>query len=180
MTPEQNWDGPVQDAIREHDRALGHFQGVERQQEVEWFKRFPTGGTSYGRVTPVEYFRRAPNGGGTVYVQPSGSGNPYARIDEDPSLPRPVVDVELPALENVQGRSAPGLLTQGSDGPVRAEPAVAAATDKGHVVEWDPDAQRGTCTRCGNAVLDYQGHVYGGALQITCDESIARWEAMGR
>jgi hypothetical protein len=168
VTPEQNWAGPVQDAIREWDVQQGHAPRA-------------------AALHPVTFFRppSRPNGGGTVYVQPSGSGNPYARIDEDTSLPRPVVDVELPALENVEGRSAPGLLTQGSDGPVRTEPAVVAATDKGHVVAWDPPAgltaaRRWTCTRCGNAVLDYQGDVYGGALQITCDESIARWEAMGR
>lgn len=37
--------------------------------------------------------------GGTVFVRPSDSGNPYARIDEDPDLPRPVVVVNLPDFE---------------------------------------------------------------------------------
>lgn len=88
-------------------------------------------------------------------------------------------------VKDVEGRFAPNLLAQGSDGPERVEPAVAEAAEKGHTVEWDPPpglnaARRWTCTRCGNAVLDYRGNVYGGALQITCDESIARWEAMGR
>lgn len=42
-----------------------------------------------------------PNGG-TVNQRPGDSGNPYARIDEDPSLPRPVVVVELPEYEEGQ------------------------------------------------------------------------------
>ena len=50
-------------------------------------------------MNEVEWFRRFPTGGGTVYVRPSDSGNPYARIDEDPELPRPVVVVELPPYE---------------------------------------------------------------------------------
>lgn len=51
-------------------------------------------------VQRVDFFRppKRPNGG-TVYVRPSESGNPYARVDEDTSLPRPVVDVQLPAFE---------------------------------------------------------------------------------
>ena len=48
-------------------------------------------------VTRVEFFRppKRPTGG-TVYVRPRDSGNPYARVDEDTELPRPVVDVQLP------------------------------------------------------------------------------------
>jgi hypothetical protein len=52
----------------------------------------------------VTFFQppQRPNGGGTVFARPSDSGNPYARIDEDPSLPRPVVVVELPEYEEGQ------------------------------------------------------------------------------
>lgn len=83
--------------------------------------------------------------------------------------------------EEVEGRSAPHLLAQGSDGPVRVEPAVAAATEKGHTVEWDAPAgmtaaRRWTCTRCGDAVLDYCGNVYGGAVDRSCDESMEFWK----
>lgn len=113
-------------------------------------------------IREVTFFHppKRPNGG-TVNARPVGSGNPYANFEEQEV---PVVVVGLPEYE---------------------EPAVAAATEKGHTIEWDPPAaltaaRRWTCRRCGNAVLDYQGNVYGGALQITCDESIARWEAMGR
>lgn len=70
--------------------------------EAQWFRRMPTGGTAYGRVAPVEYFRQAPNGGGTVYMQPSDSGNPHARIDEDPEAARPVVTVERPPIEEIR------------------------------------------------------------------------------
>lgn len=87
--------------------------------EADWFKRFPTGGTVYGR-----------------------------RID-------------LAEL---------------------VEPAVARAIENGHTVESDPPAgmtaaQRWTCTRCGDAALDYHGNVYGGAVDRTCDESVAFWAA---
>lgn len=52
-------------------------------------------------VQRVDFFRppKRPNGG-TVYVRPSESGNPYARVDEDTSIPRPVVDVQLPPAED--------------------------------------------------------------------------------
>lgn len=63
---------------REHVRRVGHD--------------VPTGGgTVYLAYLPPEF----PNGG-TVYVDPPKSGNPYARIDEDTELLRPVVVVELP------------------------------------------------------------------------------------
>lgn len=60
------------------------------------------------------------------------------------------------------------------------EPAVAKAIENGHTVEWDaPGAvtavRRWTCKRCGDAVLDNCGHLYGGAIERTCDESIAFW-----
>jgi hypothetical protein len=79
MTPEQQWDGPIQDAIREHDRGLGHLP------------KAPAAGGHH-----VTFFH-PPNRptGGTVFVRPD-SGNPYACIDEDP---RSVVVVELPAFE---------------------------------------------------------------------------------
>ncbi len=65
------------------------------------------------------------------------------------------------------------------------EPAVAKAAEKGHTVQWDPPwgmtaARRWTCTRCGDAVLDYCGNVYGGAVDRTCDESLAFWTAVVR
>lgn len=86
-------------------------------------------------------------------------------------------------MKDVEGRSAPDLLAQGSDGPECVEPAVAAATEKGHTVEWDPPwgmtaARRWTCTRCHDAVLDYAGNVYGSAATRTCDEAYATWKAM--
>lgn len=46
--------------------------------EVEWFKRFPNGGT--------------------VFVRPSDSGNPYASAEET----QEVVVVELPEYEEGQ------------------------------------------------------------------------------
>lgn len=60
------------------------------------------------------------------------------------------------------------------------EPAVAKAVEKGHTVKPDPPAamtaaRRWTCTRCGDSVLDYLGNVYGGAVDRTCDESVAFW-----
>lgn len=55
LTPEQRWNGPIQDAIREHDRGLGH----------------PPKAPAEGRpVVPVDWFRRMPNGG-TVFFRPS-------------------------------------------------------------------------------------------------------------
>lgn len=51
------------------------------------------------QVKPVDFFRPSCPTGGTVYVRPSDSGNPYARIDEDPEAARPVVVVELPPFE---------------------------------------------------------------------------------
>lgn len=82
MTPEERWDGPIQDAIRRHDEALGHQPPAVQP------------------VSPVLFFQPPvrPNGG-TVYVRPPGSGNPYAGIAEEAS--QPVVTVELPpALED--------------------------------------------------------------------------------
>jgi len=73
--------------------------------------------------------------------------------------------------ENFQGAATP---------QASGEPATAKATANGHTVEWDPPAsltaaRRWTCTRCGDAVLDYNGNVYGGAVDRTCDESVAFW-----
>ncbi|MFH8380670.1 hypothetical protein ACH4E7_06970 [Kitasatospora sp. NPDC018058] len=39
--------------------------------------------------------------------------------------------------------------------------------------EWDPPAaitavERWTCTRCGDAVLDNRGYLYGGATTTAC------------
>lgn len=106
-----------------------------------------------------------PNGGGTVYVRP----------DE------PAEDVPSPAADSsLEGRSAPGLLTQASEPEKVVEPAVAKAVENGHTVEWDAPAgisavRRWTCTRCGDAVLDNRGHLYGGAFDRTCDESMEFW-----
>lgn len=54
-------------------------------------------------VQRVDFFRppQRPNGG-TVYVRPDDSGNPYAHVDEPEFVP--VVDVQLPPLpeENEQ------------------------------------------------------------------------------
>ena len=52
-------------------------------------------------VEEVQWFKRHPNGG-TVFRLPSDSGNPYARIDEDPEAARPVVVMELPEYEEGQ------------------------------------------------------------------------------
>jgi hypothetical protein len=54
MNPSERWDGPIQDAIREHDRGQGHWP------------KAPTEGRP---VMPVDWFRRMPNGG-TVFLQP--------------------------------------------------------------------------------------------------------------
>jgi hypothetical protein len=73
MNAEENWNGPVQDAIREHDRKLGHTPPPV--SEADWFRRFPNGGTVFVRpvpntLAPVDFFRHAPNGGATVFVNP--------------------------------------------------------------------------------------------------------------
>jgi hypothetical protein len=47
MTPEQRWDDPIQDAIREHDKAPGHVPIPSAVAEADWFKRFPNGGTVF-------------------------------------------------------------------------------------------------------------------------------------
>jgi hypothetical protein len=95
MNAEQ-WDGPIQDATRRHDEELGHLPKAPAvgSHSIGFFQppTRPTGGTAY-----VSWFRRAPTGGGTVFQRPD-FGNPYARIDEDPSPPRPAVDVGLPPL----------------------------------------------------------------------------------
>jgi len=54
-SPEESWNGPFQDAIREHDRSLGHLPKAPAE-----------GRTSF----PVDWFRRMPNGGGTVFLRP--------------------------------------------------------------------------------------------------------------
>lgn len=82
--------------------------------------------------------------------------------------------------DDVSSPTAPDLLAQSSERVEAVEPAVARATEKGHNVEWDAPAgmtavRRWTCTRCGDAVLDNRGHLYGGALDRTCDESMAFW-----
>lgn len=55
----------------------------------------------------------------------------------------------------------------------------------GHTVKWDPpfasSASRWTCTRCQAAVLKNRGHVYGSAIEKTCDQAKADLErVMGR
>jgi adenine-specific DNA methylase len=64
--------------------------------------------------------------------------------------------------------------------PVPAE--ILERVKAGHAVERDPPAaltraERWTCPRCGDAVLRYDEHIYGGATERTCDESIAFWRA---
>lgn len=65
----------------------------------------------------------------------------------------------------------------------RTEPAK-RATAKGHDVEHDPpfgltSADRWTCRVCGDAVLIYGHNIYGGALDRTCEESVANWKSLG-
>lgn len=75
MTPPEEWDGPIQAAIRAWDAKQGH-------QPVTW----------------VGFFQppQRPNGG-TVFLRPAEeSGNPYASLDE---VPARYVDVELPVFE---------------------------------------------------------------------------------
>lgn len=73
---------------------------TEPVHEVRFFEvpKRPTGGTVYMAYLPSKF----PTGGGTVYVDPRKSGNPDGRIDEDPELCRPVVDIQLPAIEEEQ------------------------------------------------------------------------------
>jgi hypothetical protein len=64
------------------------------------------------------------------------------------------------------------------------EPAVAAATDHGHQVAWDPPsgmsaARRWTCLDCGATVIDYWGNVYGSATEQTCAEYLERYADTG-
>lgn len=60
-----------------------------------------------------------------------------------------------------------------SETAVLPEPA-RRATELGHTMENDPpfasSASRWTCTRCGAAVLHNGGHVYGTAVEETCDQ----------
>lgn len=55
------------------------------------------------------------------------------------------------------------------------EAAVTRAEALGHWVEHDPPAamtaaRRWTCARCGAAVLDYLGNIYGSAVEKMCEE----------
>ncbi|KAB8186908.1 hypothetical protein FH608_046310 [Nonomuraea phyllanthi] len=55
----------------------------------------------------------------------------------------------------------------------------------GHTMEWDPpfasSASRWTCKRCEAAVLQNRSHVYGSAIEKTCDQAKADLErVMGR
>jgi hypothetical protein len=57
---------------------------------------------------------------------------------------------------------------------------VERATTLGHTVEWDPphalsSVRRWTCTVCSEAVLEREGHVYGEAIEKTCEEAQAVW-----
>jgi hypothetical protein len=54
-TPEERWDGAIQDAIREHDRGLGHL---------------PKAPATGRHIVPVDFFVRMPTGGGTVFLRP--------------------------------------------------------------------------------------------------------------
>ncbi len=47
------------------------------------------------------------------------------------------------------------------------------AADRGHVVVSDPPhdlsaGRRWTCRKCGAAVIDYRGNVYGSAIEQDC------------
>lgn len=70
MNPQEQWDGPIQDAIREHDKQQEQEPGTSFP--IDWFKRMPNGGTVY----TSDWFRRAPNGGGTVFRSPGDSDCP--------------------------------------------------------------------------------------------------------
>lgn len=52
-----------------------------------------------GPVQRVDFFHspQRPNGG-TVYVRPDDSGNPYAHVDAASDEARPVIVVHLPAF----------------------------------------------------------------------------------
>lgn len=63
-------------------------------REVEWFRRFPNGGTVYSVDFPPP---DRPTGGATVFVDPTRSGNPYAGVEDADA--RPVATVELPVFE---------------------------------------------------------------------------------
>lgn len=52
MNAQERWNGPIQDAIREHDQQQGHV---------------PVGQP----VSPVDFFRHMPTGGATVYLRPA-------------------------------------------------------------------------------------------------------------
>lgn len=57
-------------------------------------------------------------------------------------------------------------------------PVEILAAAPGHVLESDPPwgltaAQRWTCTACGDAVLRYNGNVYGSATKSPCAEVAA-------
>lgn len=82
MTPDQEWDGPIQDAIRAWDIEQGHAQTPTAGSHQVVFFHPPT----------------RPNGG-TVYMRPEPHANPYAHIDGVPVVQRPVVTVELPPFE---------------------------------------------------------------------------------
>lgn len=48
-TPEQRWNGPIQDAIKRHDQQQGHFPAPVVGQPVypvQWWRRIPGGGTA--------------------------------------------------------------------------------------------------------------------------------------
>jgi hypothetical protein len=69
-------------------------------------------------------------------------------------------------------------------GRVRSQPDK-RAEQLGHTVEWDPphalsSASRWTCTVCGAAVLSCRGNVYGTAIEKTCDQAKADYEALIR
>jgi hypothetical protein len=59
-------------------------------------------------------------------------------------------------------------------------PEITAKTGEGHALESDPPAgmtaaSRWTCKTCGDAVLEYNGNIYGGAVDRTCAESLVFW-----
>jgi len=63
-------------------------------------------------------------------------------------------------------------MSQAQGTEAKPEPVVVAEA-LGHAVEWDPpaaltEARRWTCSRCGDAVLDYRGNIYGGAANRSC------------
>lgn len=59
----------------------------------------------------------------------------------------------------------------GTDSPVPARRF-------GHTLDWDPPAaitaiRRWTCRDCSSTLLDDRGHLYGDAIEQTCQEAVS-------